>query len=718
MVLLFALSVASAQDWTAWRGPNQDATATAPALTEAVRAGDLPIAWASPHGGRGTPVIQGDQLVVWSTDGEGANLVERLSALDVGTGEARWTLRSRDFLSDIIYDRYTIGAPTIDPATGLIAHLTSAGLLRVVEPDGVVRWERSLMEHDGRLTFPNGRTAAPLIVGDQVILHGIFAGWGPFAMGRDRLYAFSLNDGAPTWVSTPGTRAWDNSYSTPLVLPRPEHPTTLAFGTGCGHLAAVRADTGSPLWRHPLARGGLDATPVRAGSLIVGGHAREDLTRTAGGRVVSLDPFAEAAPPDHPGPTWTAPLSLGSSSPVHQQGRVYLTSPTGQLHTLDASTGALLGSLDLATSQLHGSPVMVDGLLWIPLHGGTLAIVEPDDGGGRVLHQRSLDGDALGAPAVANGMVFVQTTTTLYAFGTPGDAAPAQAAAPSATARTTTVRPHPAHLTLRAGASATLQLAEVDADGGVLRTFTPTTATALDGVRLDGATVHATSAPAVLPITLHHNGASWTVPVRVLPALPYTLDLGEALGGQPTAKPPAAWIGGHPKWRVERVEGTPTLVKQLDNPFFQRVSTFLGHPDDSGYTMNATVRFGGDRRSGATVGLISHRYLIALKGGQGALELSSNQERLRVSVPMKLEPNVWHHLEVRVDPNPDSGITRVRARTWPEGGTKPDGWPLDHAHPEGHNQGAAGLYAFTPQNRHQAMIRALHITPNDAEASP
>ena len=82
-------------------------------------------------------------------------MVEVLACLDASTGRTHWEHIFADFISDIIYDRYATGAPTVDPATGNVFLMTSPGLLVAFDRDGGLLWERSMMEEFGRLTFPN-----------------------------------------------------------------------------------------------------------------------------------------------------------------------------------------------------------------------------------------------------------------------------------------------------------------------------------------------------------------------------------------------------------------------------------------------------------------------------------------------------------------------------------------------------------------------------------
>ena len=111
-------------------------------------------------------------------------------------------------------------------------------------------------------------------------------------------------------------------------------------------------------------------------------------------------------------------------------------------------------------------------------------------------------------------------------------------------------------------------------------------------------------------------------------------------------------------------DGGKVLANRLDDILFQRTMNFFGRPEMSDYVLEADVMTDGNRRTMSTVGLVNQRYLITLAGNWRILEVSSNHERLKRSVPFKVEPNAWYRLKTHVEPKGDgSGV--VRAKAWP-----------------------------------------------------
>src|SRR5206468_5999077 len=116
-----------------------------------------------------------------------------------------------------IYLRYATASPAIDPETGNVYLQGTQGIFAGFTPDGKPLWLHSLMEEYGRLTFPNARTASPLIDGDLVITRGITANWGAQGPAGDRFYAFDKRTGELVWASSPSDRPHDNSFSLPVL---------------------------------------------------------------------------------------------------------------------------------------------------------------------------------------------------------------------------------------------------------------------------------------------------------------------------------------------------------------------------------------------------------------------------------------------------------------------------------------------------------------------
>src|SRR2546421_10501104 len=191
--------------------------------------------------------------------GEGADLQEGIACFDAESGKLHWSRRYNDFLSDTIYLRYATSSPAIDEETGNVYMQGTQGILAAFTADGKLLWQHSLMEEFGRLTFPNSRTASPVIERDLVITRGITANWGGQGPAADRFYAFDKKTGGLVWASSPGERPKDNSYSHPYLATL-GGKRVFYSATGDGSVVCVNARTGDPIWRVTLFKAGVNAT--------------------------------------------------------------------------------------------------------------------------------------------------------------------------------------------------------------------------------------------------------------------------------------------------------------------------------------------------------------------------------------------------------------------------------------------------------------------------
>jgi len=114
----------------------------------------------------------------------------------------------------------------------------------------------------------------------------------------------------------------------------------------------------------------------------------------------------------------------------------------------------------------------------------------------------------------------------------------------------------------------------------------------------------------------------------------------------------------------------------------------------------------------STVGLVNQRYLIALTANSRILEVTSNHERVKESVPFETQPNTWYHLKTRVDSDGQGGGW-VRGKVWERGKPEPDKWTIEIRQNTLHAQGAPGVFAFSPQSQKRVYIDNLSLTANE-----
>ncbi len=750
--------------WLSWRGPEQSGVSRERGLPERIGSVEEAL-WTAEFPGGSTPVIADGRLyVVGHLGGDEGELQEGLGCFDAGTGELLWRRMYSDFLSDIIYMRYATSNPAVDPETGNVYLQGSQGLLTGFTRDGEELWQHSMMEQFGRLTFPNGRTATPVVDGDLVITRGITANWGAEGPGRDRFYAFDKRTGELVWSCSPGGGPKDSSYSYPWVGWIGDKRVMVAT-LGDGSVAGFNVLTGEPLWQVQLGKAGINAavlvvegktciaiygTPYEPGQMV----AFRIPEMLAGVKTPVLATREEME-------VWSNDISTSTSSPILVDGMVYVVAEKGDLCAVDAATGEIRWTVKLGIEQRNSCPLFADGRLYVPILDdpagkgeaggeagtkGAFYIIEPGADAGRILTHLEVDGRCFGSPSAYNGKLYLQTKSRLYCFGKVGDNVAGLAKVTGVDAGpkpgpATQLQIIPAEVALHPGEAVGFRVRKLDANGLLVEEVQDTSKvrweayippTARVKARMSAAfndagmlVASGDPVPSAGAFQATLDGLTGTFRGRVLPQPPLLEDFeGFELSGMTTntvepptafAYPPLPWIGARVKFEVRDREGTKALTKTIDNKFFQRGVVFIGTPDMHDYTIEADVMTEGNRRKMSEVGLINQRYLIALKGNDQKLEVSSNLERLRVpeatAAPnFRWKANTWYRLKARVD-SESGGKGVVRAKAWPRDEAEPEGWVIEVPVENVHRQGSPGLYGFSPQDMRVA-IDNIRVTPN------
>lgn len=734
-LLLTAPVLADVTGWLNWRGPIQTGASLEAGLPDQLDAAK-PL-WTYDIQGAGTPVIADGLLYAFGYYGEkGEETQEALLCLDAATGEKKWQALFSDYISDVVYNRYGIGAPSVDPATGNVYLQTSNGRCVAFSRDGKPLWEISLMEDFGRLTFPNGRTGAPAIHEHLVIFHCVTANWGASGPGADRFYAFDKLSGELVWDSTPGVKPVDSSFAMP-VFAQLEGRDVFYCGTGCGNVVCVDANTGSPLWRFQLSQGGVNAQILLNGpDQLIAVHGAENTDASTTGRLVCIK-----IPTTYP----KEPLVLGkdaeiwrrdgmtafSSSPVLADGKVFLTVATGSLECVDATTGNSLWSEKLGHDQIHASPTYGNGKLYVPMLDGSVHIIDPSGAKPNKIATANLGANCLGAPAIWAGKIYLFSKAKLYCWGKPdgkfvGVAKPA--AAPPG--EITQIRIVPAEFVMQAGGSTAFKVFGLDAMGRRVKQVTPdqwesfipptakvqsTVDATFEGDTLKAGPDAKLSAGA---FKASYGKLTATTRGRIVAGINYSADFedikltmkNEFDPAEAVNFPPLPWLGARLKWYVIAKDGSNVIANRLDNLLFQRTTNFFGSTALRDYVLEGDVMTDGTRRIMSTVGFVNQRYLIALVGNAQILEVSSNYERVQQSVKFPIKPNTWYHLKTRVKANPD-GTGTVFAKAWPRDENEPAAWTIEVPLTKAHTHGAPAVFAFSPQAQKRVFIDNIKLSP-------
>lgn len=722
---LFVLSVLSlapllvADDWTDYRGPKQNGVSNEKNLPTSWSPTGENLAWKAPYGGRSTPVIHGNHLYMLTSSGKGPTLQERLLCLDADSGKLLWEHRMNLYLSDVPPHRIAWSSPSVDPETGNVYVYNVHGSLVALSRLGKVLWQKSMVEEQGLVTTHGGRTVSPVIFQNLVIVSGVSTGWGDQSRAAHRFFGIDKRSGQFVFVSTPGGRPFDTTYSPPVITDV-EGTKLLIAGGGDGTIHAVKPLTGEPVWSYQISKRGVNTGVVVLGKYAIVSHSEENLDTSEMGLLASVDATAKGAvkPSDV---KWKLPgFQGGYSSPVMDGDRVFQLDNGANLFAFDFHTGRQLWKQNLGTIQ-KASPVWADGKLYVGTENGKFFILKPHSDRCEIVDSDEIGSagkeQILASAAVSRGRIYVVSTEATYAIGKKGAgvAPPPYKPEPvpflTAENKFTHVQVIPSELIMKPGESMTFKVRMYDDKGRFMEQTEAVTWTmegGLKGLMTKGLYVASKdSVPQAGILKANVSGVIGTARVRVIPPPPISENFDTIEPG----KVPMHWANTLGKYQVREMEGKKVLVKLADNAFTKRARSYAGPGAGwNNYTVEADVSATEKRRQMGDAGVVAQRYQLALFGNHQRLELQSWQPETErtVAIEFPWKKDTWYHLKLTVENLPD-GKVRARGKAWPTGEPEPDKWLVEKVDVLGNKEGAPGIYADAP---FEVFFDNFKVTPN------
>lgn len=738
-LFLLNSSASIASDWPNWRG--QGATGASPD-------GPLPsqwsldgenLVWQADFPCRSGPIVMDGRLYMINVAGEGrADTQERVVCLDAATGKLVWEHRFNVWHTDIVTNRVGWSNVSGDPETGYVYAHGVQGMFFCFDRDGKIVWKRSLTESLGRISGYGGRTNSPIIFEDLAIFSSLFASWGSFGAGRHRFLAFDKRTGEVVWWSDFAGRPLDTTYSVPVVT-HVDGMAMLVAGNADGAIYGLKPRTGEMLWKFRIAKRGLNSSPVVDGDRVYVSHSEENIDSTKMGRLLGIDATGRGdVTKTHE--IWRINgLAAGYASPVLQDGRLYVSANSANLHCVNAADGAILWTHNYGTIA-KGSPVWGDGKLYVGEVSSKIHIIEDRGDDAATLDTDEFHSDKtriveiFGSPAIANGRVYFSTDQATYCIGLPGSKSKSASERPVANAKeiseesATHIHLAPADVTMFPGDTVYFQLHGFDAQGRPVEMklddppawSLPTPppppsrgpmAGAARGVPLQGEltsdgyfTADANLNWQAGVVAIKHSRLSATARVRVVPRTPYVIDFEDLPenGGIPGVINIQA-----SKARVTTIDGQKVLRKLASSPSppFARMRGFLTPPITAGYTVSAELTGTKKRRFWPDMGLINCRYLLILRGNTSppkvqlttwevisAKDRNSPGGRVAEWTDFDWKPGVWYRAKLSVDIVGTEGV--VRGKVWPRDQEEPADWTVELRDPWPNSEGSPGLYGY------------------------
>jgi outer membrane protein assembly factor BamB len=392
LALTLALTLTAAgSDWPQFKGANATGVSAEKDLpTEWGK--DKGVKWKSPLPARGvsSPVVFGDRVYVTCSGGLRDDKLHVL-CFDANTGKELWHRQMKATGGTAAHPKSCMAAPTpVADESGVYA-LFATGDLAAYEPDGTLRWYRSLVGDYPTITNQVGMAASPILVKDKLIVPMDNA-------GESFLAALDTKYGKNVWKVE---RPRDINWVTPLV--RSVGNTTEVLFDGPSGLTAYDATSGEKLW----------SSKLTSGSIPTGVLHGDTLYMPVGG--VTAIKLGEKGPQETP-VMKAKDVKPGMPSPLVYLGKVYAVNNSGIVSCADAKTGKTLYT-ERVKGAFSASPLAGDGKVYFLNETGACTVLDAKADTFELLATNDLGGETLGTPAIANGRIYIRTDKTLYAIG-------------------------------------------------------------------------------------------------------------------------------------------------------------------------------------------------------------------------------------------------------------------------------------------------------------
>ena len=401
--ILFS-SVAQAQNWPRFRGPNGQGISHAKNIPAKWTQDDYNWKVTLPGTGYSSPAVWDG--IVFITCSEKEKAKAKLMALSVSDGKTLWEkdFSFKSFQMNRI-NSFAAATPAVD--ADHVYALWPTGdetLIIAFDHKGKEIWER---------TFPgikshHGPCTSPLVLGDIVVFTHENESSSD-AEAPSFWIALDCKTGKNHW-RLPRETGPRISYSTPCAYPSPAENPVLIFTSFSHGLTGVDPASGKVVWEADSAfEARVVCSPAIAEGLILSSCG----SGSAGKYMVALKPGGTAKPVEAYRITGKAASYV--PTPLAADGLLFTCHDRGQISCLRADTGELLWH-EKPAGRYYGSPVWVSGKLYVITVEGEVVVVKAAPKY-ELLGINPLGEKSQATPAVANGVMYLRTDSQLVSIG-------------------------------------------------------------------------------------------------------------------------------------------------------------------------------------------------------------------------------------------------------------------------------------------------------------
>ncbi|MBI4903393.1 MAG: PQQ-binding-like beta-propeller repeat protein [Acidobacteria bacterium] len=400
-------SLAVAENWPQWRGPNLDGTSTEKGL---------PIRWSRtenvtwtipmPSRSGSTPIIWGERIFLNVADGD--NL--ELWCLNREKGDILWKRPMAPGNFKINKQNMSSPSPVVDGTNVYV--LTGTGVLKAFTFEGKELWSREIQKDYGKFGLNWGYGSSPLLYKNALyvqVLHGMKT--------QDPSYVLKIDTGtgktlARTERPTKAKVEAPDAYTTPTVATVGSKTEIIVSGGDL--VTGYDPESLKELWRADV----LNPTAFAMNRIIASPLYKNGIVYASS----RVKPFVAVKPGGSGDVTqsnvlWTYDNGPDVPTPVTDGELLYIVNDRGIVFCIDAKTGAQVwGGERIEKAIYSSSPVLADGKIYVPNENGTVTVFKA----GRkfeLLAENKMEEYMLSSVALSKGQIFVRTEKALYCIG-------------------------------------------------------------------------------------------------------------------------------------------------------------------------------------------------------------------------------------------------------------------------------------------------------------
>ena len=404
LLSLFSSSLAYAQDWPAWRGPDANSVAEAGNYPTEFSATEN-VLWkvALPGKGSSTPAVWGEKIFVTSGD-DGK---DGLQCYDFA-GQQLW----RKTLGQQRTGKHKNGSgsnpsPITDGKNVFVYY--KSGTVASFTVDGNLNWQINLQEKYGKDTLWWDLGTSPIFANEQIII-------AVMQEGDSYVLAINQSDGEVAWKvdrNFPVQKESGQAYTTPLLTEIDGKETLVIWGAD--RLTGHDPSNGEQIWvcegfnpeDQPMWR--VIASPGYTEGIAVIPYGRTKYL--AGVKMGGSGDITETAR------LWTRKgLGADCPTPVGRDGKVFLLSDRGQVHYLDAATGEDIWTdkLPRKSAKYYASPILAGDLLFCAREDGVVMSLKVSDEGMQVLSENKMEERIAASPVPLRDKLLIRGEKHLF----------------------------------------------------------------------------------------------------------------------------------------------------------------------------------------------------------------------------------------------------------------------------------------------------------------